>query len=61
MVYFHLLFPEKQSSKDMLTQVCNFWLVNVCVLEAEEICLLNKGYKEDLNVSLKGKVLLPQV
>lgn len=33
----------------------------LCVLEAEEICLLSKGYKEDLNASLKGKVLLPQV
>lgn len=33
----------------------------VCVLEAEEICLSNKGHTEDLNASQKGKVLPPQV
>lgn len=32
----------------------------LCVLEAEEICLFNKDYKEDLNASHMGKVLLLQ-
>lgn len=42
----------------MLSQMCNFWLVNV--VEAGETCLLNKGYKEDLNASLKGKFCCPE-